>query len=124
VEEELPIPPLERENNMNGILRILLLHFPPPKNSQPPRKNLSRVGTRTQGAASRSTRVNVIRQPGQLESIHPPSRAHLRLVRDIHRCRRPSALGVRSNVERRLRRAPCAAAARIVRSAPRPHRVE
>ena len=74
---------------------------------------------RTRGGKKKSVE-HVIRQPGQLESIHPPSRAHLRLVRDIHRRRGASAFGMRNNVERRVRRAPHAAAARIVRSAPRP----
>ena len=82
-------------------------------------KNLY-LAQRTQGGAKKTVE-HVIRQPGQLESIHPPSRAHLRLVRDIHRRRGASAFGMRNNVERHVRRAPHAAAARIVRSAPRPH---
>lgn len=81
-------------------------------------KKTRRTDTSTQ-AAKKSK--HVIRQPGQLESIHPPSCTHLRLLRDLHRYRGPSAFGMRNNVERDLRRAPISAAARIVRSAPRPH---
>ena len=116
MEEELPIPPLERDRI------ICMVSFE--SSSSPHHKKListkkSLELARRTGAAKKSVE-HVIRQPGQLESIHPPSRAHLRVIRDIHRRRGASAFGMRNNVERRVRRAPHAAAARIVRSAPRP----